>query len=185
PLLEDLADEAEVFGQARRRELLHELGRAAQLDLKDDGQVAVGAEALQVVARYPAQLLARVSDLRQLLAAGGDGLRRVAVEDGAQDFFLALEVEVDRAVGHSGGARDVGDLRVEVAVAREDLRGGAHDGLALVARGGARGLRQGGGGTHRGRSLLGQPAGALLNGCSFSQDGTSLPARARLRKQTP
>ena len=119
--------------------------------MKDDGQVAVCAESFEVLARDAAELLARVFYLRQLLAPGGDGLRRVVLEDGAKDFFLALEVEVDRAVGDARDARHVRHLRVEVAVSREDLRGGAEDCLALVARGGgARPSGQGTCGTHRG-----------------------------------
>ena len=37
--------------------------------------------------------------------------------------------------GDAGGAGDVGDLRLEEAVAGEDLRGGLEDGVALVGDG--------------------------------------------------
>ena len=49
-----------------------------------------------------------------------DGFGHILIEDGMQNLLFALEVEVNSAVRDVGGARDVCDLRVEVAIARED-----------------------------------------------------------------
>jgi hypothetical protein len=86
----------------------------------------------EVQARDLPQLVARVRERARARPRVRDGLADPAVEERAQDFFLALEVEVDRAVGHARDARHVRDLRVEVAAAGEDFGGGAQDGLALV-----------------------------------------------------
>ena len=66
-----------------------------------------------------------------------------ALEERDQQVVLAAEVEVDRAGGDAGGARDVGDLRLEEAVAGEDLRGGLENRVAFVGDSGA-GARCGG-----------------------------------------
>ena len=48
-----------------------------------------------------------------------------------QNFFFAFEVEIDRAVGHTGRARDVRDFGIEITVARKDARRGAQNRFAL------------------------------------------------------
>jgi hypothetical protein len=52
-----------------------------------------------------------------------------------EQVVLAAEVEVHGAGGHAGRARHVGHLRVEEAALGEHLRGGTHDGVALVGDG--------------------------------------------------
>ena len=44
-------------------------------------------------------------------------------EDGDEEIFFAVEVEVDRAVGDAGGLGDFGDFGVEVAMLGEDVDG--------------------------------------------------------------
>jgi len=57
--------------------------------------------------------------LLQLFPAGGYRLFHAAIENGMKDFFLALEVEVNGAVGNAGLAGDVGNLGVEITVVSE------------------------------------------------------------------
>src|SRR5205814_990958 len=150
----------------------HELRRAAQLDLKDDREVAIRAQAFEVQACDATQLFARVCETGDLAPCLFQRSRNAAIEDRVQQFFFALEVEIDRAVGDTGGARHVRHLRVEVAVAREDLGGGAQDGRALICAGGARRRLEGTGGTHQGSRQQLHFASILrnckLSGYSFS-----------------
>ena len=96
--------------------------RLPQLDLEDDGEVAVAAEALEVQAGDLAQPLDRVGHAGERRAAFGDRLLHRALEDRDEQVVLAAEVEVDGAGGDAGGAGDVGDLRVEEAVLRRRRR---------------------------------------------------------------
>src|SRR5688500_1114609 len=78
----DVADDAEVFAEVRRREPLHELRRLPQLDLKDDGELPVAAQPLEVDARHAPQLLDWIVDPCDVLAPFGDRLIHRALEDG-------------------------------------------------------------------------------------------------------
>ena len=129
---DDAAEHAQEVGELGVVVLLHELAALAQLDREDLGGGRLVVHELQVRPDERAQLLAR-------RLAGDRGLERAvellhaALEQRDQQVVLALEVEVDRAVGDAGFLRDVGDLRGEEAVAREDPLGGVEDALALVA----------------------------------------------------
>ena len=57
---------------------------------------------------------------------------RVLAKDVDQQVFLAVEVEVNRPVSDTGGAGDLGDLRVEVAALGEDVDCGAKDSLTFA-----------------------------------------------------
>ena len=129
---ERVADQAEVVAQVRRRELLHELGRLAQFDLKDDGEIAIAAEALEMQPRDAGQALARIGDALERRAPFGDRLAHRPLEQRHEQVVLAAEVEIDRAGGDAGGASHVGDLRLEEPVAGKDVRGGLENGFALV-----------------------------------------------------
>src|SRR5205085_7528493 len=131
-LFQNLTNQTKVFREAGGRKLFHELRRAAQLDLKDDGQIAICAEPFKVQTRDAPQLLTRVCQVGDLRARVCQRVGYTAVEDRMENLFFALEVEIDRAVGHARDARHIRDLRIEVAVASEDLNGGAQNGLALV-----------------------------------------------------
>ena len=72
-----------------------------------------------------------------LFPRGVERFFNAAVEDRMQDVFLALEVQVDGAVGDPGFARDVGDFRIEVTVVGEDAGSGAQDCLTFIANSGA------------------------------------------------
>ncbi len=87
---------------------------------------------LEVRAHERAQLLARRLAGDRVLERGVE-LEHASLEQRDQQVVLALEVEIDRAVGHAGFLRDVRDFRGEEPVAREDSLGGRQDAVALVA----------------------------------------------------
>jgi hypothetical protein len=60
------------------------------------------------------------------------GILDAAIEDRMQDFLFAFEVKVDSAIGHTGFTRNVSDLGVEIAAAREDTDRGAQNGFSFV-----------------------------------------------------
>ena len=133
-----LADQPEVVAQQRRGKALHELRRLPQLDLKDDREVAIGAEAGEVAAGQAAQPLGRIAQIGDRGAAGLQTLAHAALEDRDEQVVFAFEVEIDRAGGDAGGAGDVGDLGVEEAALGEDVDGGAEDGVAFGPGGASR-----------------------------------------------
>ena len=102
-----------------------------QLDLEDDREVPVVAEPREMAAGQPPEPLGRIGEVGDLGAAVGQPFTHAALEDRHQQVVLALEVQVDGAGRDAGGARDVGDLGVEVAALGEDVDGGAEDGVAL------------------------------------------------------
>src|SRR5215467_13422151 len=80
-----------------------------------------------------------LAHLREGIALGGDfspdrrhPLGHLLPEERDEDLVLGFEVEIDRAAGDAGLARDVGDARVVVAVSREDANRGVDDLLGLV-----------------------------------------------------
>ena len=150
-----VAQDAEVVAEQRVREAFHELRRLPQLDLEDDGQVAVAAQAIEVQVGDAPQPLERIGDAGERGPALGDGLAHHPLEDRDEQVVLAAEVEIHGARGDAGGAGDVGDLGAEEAAAGKGADGRAQDDVALVAAwsggagtgaGGADGLRANGGG---------------------------------------
>jgi uncharacterized membrane protein YgcG len=85
-----------------------------------------------VVADGDADAVVGAADVHQLALQRLQVVARVLAEDRDEEIFLAVEVEVDRAVGDAGRLRDLGDLGVEVAVAGEDVDRRAEDALALA-----------------------------------------------------
>src|SRR4029077_3667934 len=102
-----LADQAEVIAKQRRREPLHELGRLAQLHLKDDGKVAVLAEAGEMAARQTEQAFTRIAQVGNGGAPARETVAHAPLEDRDEQVVLALEVEVHRAGSDAGRAGDV------------------------------------------------------------------------------
>ena len=92
-----VAQDAEVVAEQRVREALHELRRLPQLDLEDDGQVAVAAQAIEVQVGDAPQPLERIGDAGERGPALGDRLAHHPLEDRDQQVVLAAEVEVDGA----------------------------------------------------------------------------------------
>ena len=131
-----VADDAEVFAQLGGGEPLHELRGLPQLDLEDDGEVAVAAEALEVQAGDAAEPLDGVVEPVEHGPSLGEPFAHGPLEDRDEQVVLAAEVEVDRAGGDARGARDVGHLGVEEPAAGEDRDGRPEDGFALVAASG-------------------------------------------------
>ena len=81
----------------------------------------------------PPQLVAR---LRCALDLGARQLQKCAegVGDGRhQDLVFALEVEINRAVGHAGALGDIRNPRVEKAMLSNDFHGGLKNTLVLIA----------------------------------------------------
>jgi hypothetical protein len=130
-MLDHLAQDVEVVGHFLLREEAHELEAVAQLDLRDDGQRAVAAERIEVVFHRDPQPLLGTIDVGQQLFERVQVVPRVLAEDRDQQVFLAVEIEVDRAVGYARRFRDLRDLGVEVAELGEHIDGGAKDALAL------------------------------------------------------
>ena len=128
-----LPDQLEVVLEERLGEALHELHRLPQFNLEHHGEVLVAAEAPEMQVRELAEPLRRIGDAGNRLAAFGEHLVHRSLEDRDEQVVLALEVEVDGAGRDAGDARDVGDLRLEIAVLGEDLRGCAQDRIPLLA----------------------------------------------------
>src|SRR4029079_10374213 len=119
--------------EAGRRKFFHEFGRATQFHLEDDGKITIGAKSLEMQQRDAAQFFARVSDSFELLAAGSDCFLHAAIEDRMQDFFFALEIEIDGGVGHARFPWNISNLGVEVSVVSEDANRRAQNRFALVS----------------------------------------------------
>ena len=75
--------------------------------------------------------LFRTIDIRQIALERLQVIARVLPKNRDEQIFLAVEVEVDRAVGDACGARDFRHLRVEVAALRKDVDRRAENALAL------------------------------------------------------
>src|SRR5262245_13623569 len=85
-------------------------------------------------ARESAQSLRRVADSRQRGATLGKRLAHRAFEDRREEIVLAAEVEIHGAGGHAGGARHVGNLRVEEAALGKHVNRGTENSVALSGR---------------------------------------------------
>lgn len=89
--------------------------------------------------RKTLQLRARIRDLLQLFVGNAQEQREGVFKRRHQDLLFAFEVEIDRAVGYVGLARDIRDTGIEVSVLGEDVYGGLQDAVALF-RAGALGM---------------------------------------------
>src|SRR5262249_41760553 len=78
------------------------------------------------------ELLHRVRLLGDGLPRGRHELRHLLAEDRDEDVFFRLEVEVDRARGDPGCARNVRHARVPVAFPGEDPNRGVDDLLGFL-----------------------------------------------------
>ena len=85
-----------------------------------------------MLCRDLAQFLLWICDAFDPFPRGVECFCNVAIEDRMKNVFLALEVEIDRAVGYAGFARDVGDFGIEVAVVCEDTGSGAQNCFTLI-----------------------------------------------------
>src|SRR5882672_11355328 len=129
---DDAAQHAQEVGELRVVVLLHELARLPELDRQHLGRRRFVRHQLQVGVDEGAQLLGRWP-VRDRLAQPVVDLLHPVLEQRDQQVVLALEVEVDRAIGDAGLSGDVRDPRGEEPVAREDPLRGDQDPLALVA----------------------------------------------------
>ena len=131
-LSDDISNDAEILAQVGRRKALHEFRRLPQLDLKDDGEVAIAAHSLEMQSCNLAKAFNRATFGGHALASGGNRLGHRPLEDRNQQVVLALEIEIDGAGGDAGGTGDVGDLRIEEAAGGEGFGRGAEQRVALV-----------------------------------------------------
>src|SRR6185437_8923326 len=91
-------NQREILCKTGRRKLLHKLGRAAQLNLENDGQIAIGAEPFEMQCRDLAQFLLWIRDTLDSFPRGVECFFNAAIEDRMENVFLALEVEIDCAI---------------------------------------------------------------------------------------
>ncbi len=143
-----------VLAQFGRRELLHELGRLPELDLEDDGEVAVAAQTLEVQTGDAPKAIERIRGRGERGACLGDRIAHHPLEDRDEQIVLAMEVEIYGTGGDARHACHVGDLRAEEAALGEHADGRAEDEIALVRP--RRGPRQ--------RSTAGHRAGGRATG---------------------
>ena len=101
-MLDHLPQHVEIVGHLLLREEAHELQAVPQFDLGDDGQRAVAAKSLQVMVDGDADTLLGAADVGQRALQRLEVVARVLAEDCDEEIFLAIEVEVDRSVGHAG-----------------------------------------------------------------------------------
>src|SRR4029078_5021089 len=132
-LFECRTNQREILCKTSRRKLFHKLRRAAQFDLENDCQIAIGAESLEMQCRDLAQLFSWICNGLDLFPRGVERFLDTAIEDRMENVFLALEIKVDGAIGDTGFASDIGDFRIEITIMCEDTYGGAHNGFTLIA----------------------------------------------------
>jgi len=132
PLLEDVADDLEVFEELHRRIVLQELGALPELHLDDLDEPGLALQQVHVVFDEDPELLDGVPAGADPPAHVRHHLPHLLLEEGDQQVVLVLEVEVDGAVRHPGGTGDLGHLRVEESLSGEDLHGGAQDPVPLI-----------------------------------------------------
>jgi len=121
-MLDDGPQNLEVLADFLLRELAHELQAVAQLDLENDRDRAIASHRRQIRTDRASKPLLRVGDARELVPEQIQMFSRVLAEDRDEQMLLVLEVQIDRSVSDTRFFRDFGDLRVEVAGARKDIR---------------------------------------------------------------
>src|SRR5262249_48870371 len=125
-------DEIKILHQKVVRELAQELQTVTQLGLKHDGQIAVGAQAVEVQKSNAPQFFPGVGNLGQ----GGARPLGEAMEGGInsrhQQFIFILEIKIDGAVSHAGTVGNFRHARVKKAVLGYDFDGGIQDALVFV-----------------------------------------------------
>ena len=136
-LFESRADQSEILRETSRREFFHKLRGAAQLDLENDREIAIGAKSLEMQRRNLAKFLPWIHNTLDLFPRGVERFFNATIENRVENVFFTFEVKIDCAVRDTGFTSDVGDFRIEVAVMCEDAGGGAQDCLAFIANGGA------------------------------------------------
>ena len=127
PLRRPLPQPRLAVDEAMRRSTLRAQGLEADRPIT---VMAPGAE-YGPAKRWPARHFA---ELATILAARGDRISHVLIENRMQDFFFALEIEIDGAIGHVRRAGDVGNFGIEIAVARKDAGGRTQNQFALARR---------------------------------------------------
>jgi len=130
--LQDGPDQLEIRRHLVGGGAAEELVALSQLDLHHLGQRRVLLEDREVQEHEAPQAGLGLRHLGDLAPEVGDERRHLLAEERDEDLLLGLEVEVDRAAGDAGLARDVGHARAVVAVAREDADGGLDDLLGLL-----------------------------------------------------
>src|SRR5215217_3684752 len=125
-------NQREILCKTSRRKLFHKLRRAAQLDLENDCEIAIGAESLEMQRRDLAQFLPWILNALDLFPRGVERFLNAAIKNRMKNIFLALEVKINGAVGDAGLASNISNFRIEVTVVREDTGGSAQDCFTLI-----------------------------------------------------
>jgi len=112
-----------------------ELRALSQLDDQHRGEVGVALDQRQVELDEAGEPVGRGPLLGKLGAGLGEKLGHLLVEEPQEQVVLALEVEIDGAVGDARAPGDLGHRRAVEAAPGKDLDGGVEDARALVALG--------------------------------------------------
>src|ERR1041385_8723130 len=91
-LFECRTNQREILSETSRRKLLHKLGRAAQFNLENDCQIAIGAEPFEMQRRDLAQFLLWIRYVFDPFPCGVECFFNAAIEDRMEDVFLAFEI---------------------------------------------------------------------------------------------
>jgi len=130
-----LGDQVDVRGQLLPIGRLEELRALPQLHDQHRGEVRVPLDHREVHLDEPAQARGGVRLLGQRGAGVREELGHLLVEQPQQEVVLALEIQVDGAVGDAGRAGDLGDRRAEEAPLGEHLHRRVQDARSLVVAG--------------------------------------------------
>ena len=132
---QDVAEEAEILDELAAREAFDEPGASPELDLEHGREVAVRADELEMEVHERREPIAgRSFRTRQSAAFLEDAVHRL-VEHDAEEVFLVAEIEVDRALGHLRGGRDLGDAGLVEPPPAERPDGRLEDAPALLGVG--------------------------------------------------
>ncbi len=132
PLPHHALDEIKILYQEVMRKLAQELETVPQLSLKNDGQVAFGAQTFQMEKGHLPQFF---SGFRYLLQSGPRPLDepvKGGINGRHQQLVFILEVEVDGAVSYAGPVGDLGHPGVEKPMLGDDFNGRIQDALVFV-----------------------------------------------------
>ena len=107
----------------------------SQLDDQHRGEIGVALDQRQVELDEAGEPVGRGALLGQLGAGLGQELGHLLVEEPQEQVVLALEVEIDGAVGDARALGDLGHRRAVEAALGKDLDGRIEDARALVVLG--------------------------------------------------
>ena len=115
-----------------------ELGAVPEIDLEDGRQIPILPHETEMQLHQPGKLLHRGLAREDVTLSSAPETLQARLEDLRQQVVLALEVEVDGAIGHTRGLGHVAHARAVETRSREGADGALEDALALgLGAGGA------------------------------------------------